>query len=248
VEAAETRNPVEDAVEFARRRLGFEPDALQCEVLRSTTKRGILNCTRQWGKTTVSVAKVIHRVFSVPNSLVLVASPGERQSGEWLRKASQMLARLDIEKRGDGYNNISLLLPNGSRIVGLPEAEAKVRGFSRPSMVLIDEAARVSEDMYVALRPMLSTGEGELWMMSTPWGKQGFFYETWEHGGDQWLRIRVPATECPRISKEFLEEQRSAMGMDAFRQEHMCEFVGGGAGAFDRDLIEAALDDELEPV
>src|ERR1017187_21635 len=178
VEAAETRSPEEDAVEFARRRLGFEPDALQCAVLRSTAKRGILNCTRQWGKTTVSVAKVIHRVFTVPNSLVLVASPGERQSGEWLRKASQMLARLDVEKRGDGYNNISLLLPNGSRIVGLPEAKAKVRGFSRPSMVLIDEAARVSEDMYVALRPMLSTGEGELWMMSTPWGKRGFFYET----------------------------------------------------------------------
>jgi hypothetical protein len=246
-----TENPgcaEDDVVDFARRRLGLVADEKQCAVLRSRTKRGILNCTRQWGKTTVSVAKVIHRVFTMPKTLVVVASPGGRQSGEWIRKAEEMLARLEIPKRGDGYNKISLLLPNGSRIVGLPEAEAKIRGFSAPSMVVIDEAARVSDEMYRALRPMLAVGRGDLWMMSTPWGKQGFFHETWEHGGEEWLRVRVPATECERIPKEFLEEQRSAMGMDSFRQEHMCEFVGSGMGAFDRDLIDAALDDDVEPI
>jgi hypothetical protein len=238
----------EDAVDFAKHRLGLDADEQQRAVLRSKTKRGILNCTRQWGKTTVSAAKAVHRVFTVPKSLVVVASPGARQSGEWMRKAAEMLARLDIPKRGDGYNKISLLLPNGSRIVGLPEAEAKIRGFSALSMLVIDEAARVSDEMYRALRPMLSVGNGDLWMMSTPFGKQGFFYETWEHGGAEWLRIRVPATECERISKEFLEEQRSVMGMDWFQQEHMCEFIGSGCGVFDRDLIEAALDDDVEPI
>src|SRR5665213_2062864 len=223
VVTASPRCEEEGVVEFARRRLGFEADEWQSAVLRSTAKRGILNCTRQWGKTTVSVAKVIHRVFTVPKSLVVVASPGGRQSGEWMRKAGEMLARLDIRKRGDGYNKISLLLPNGSRIVGLPEVEAKIRGFSALSMLVIDEAARVSDEMYRALRPMLAVGNGDLWLMSTPWGKRGFFYETWEHGGDQWLRVRVPGTECERISKGFLEEQRSVMGLDSFRQEHMCE-------------------------
>jgi hypothetical protein len=132
--------------------------------------------------------------------------------------------------------------------VGLPEAEDKIRGFSAPSMLVIDEAARVSDEMYRALRPMLSVGDGDLWMMSTPWGKRGFFYDTWEHGGDAWLRVMVQATDCPRISKEFLEEQRSVMGSESFRQEHLCEFVGGGMGAFERDLVEAALDDDVEPV
>jgi hypothetical protein len=246
-EAEDPETDPKDAVEFARRRLGLEADALQCEVLRSTAKRGILNCTRQWGKTTVAAAKVVHRCFTEPKSTVIVASPGARQSGEWMLKAAGMLARLGIEKRGDGYNKISLLLPNGSRIVGLPETEAKVRGFSALSMLVIDEASRVHDEMYVALRPMLAVSNGDLWMMSTPWGKRGFFYDTWEHGGSDWLRVRVPATECPRISKEFLEEQRRVMGQEAFRQEHMCEFVGSGMGAFDRDLVEAALDDELAP-
>jgi hypothetical protein len=44
---------VPDAVEFARTQLGFEPDEKQEVVLRSDAKRGILNCTRQWGKSTV---------------------------------------------------------------------------------------------------------------------------------------------------------------------------------------------------
>src|SRR5580693_9709274 len=103
----------EDIVEFARRRLGLEADEWQRVVLRSTAKRGILNCARQWGKTTVSAAKAVHRVFTVPRSLVIVASPGGRQSGEWMRKAKDMLERLDIPGRSDGYNRISLALPNG---------------------------------------------------------------------------------------------------------------------------------------
>ena len=46
-----------DAVTFARTRLGFLPDAQQMEVLQSDAKRGILNCSRQWGKSTVAAAK-----------------------------------------------------------------------------------------------------------------------------------------------------------------------------------------------
>ena len=90
--------------------------------------------------------------------------------------------RLGIAPRGDGDNEISLLFPNGSRIVGLPGTESTVRGFSAVSLMLIDEAARVSES-YMAVRPMLAVGDGDLWLMSTPFGKRGFFWEAWEKGG-----------------------------------------------------------------
>jgi hypothetical protein len=39
---------------------------------------------------------------------------------------------------------------------------------------------------------------GDLWLMSTPNGKRGFFWDEWDHGGEEWERISVPATECPR--------------------------------------------------
>jgi Terminase large subunit, T4likevirus-type, N-terminal len=233
-----------DPVEFARKRLRFEPDERQIEVLRSDAKRGILNCTRQWGKSTIAAAKAVHRAYTREKSLVLVASPTDRQSAEFIRKAREMVGKLGIRPRGDGDNQTSLLFPNGSRIVGLPGMEGTVRGFSAVSLLLIDEAARVDDAMYKALRPMLAVGQGDLWLMSTPYGKRGFFYECWEHEPrDEWFRVTVPATECARISGEFLEEERRAIGPQWFAQEYMAEFVDNGTAVFGRDLVEAAVDD-----
>ena len=236
-----------NAVEFATARLRFFPDERQSEVLLSEAKRGILNCTRQWGKSTTAAVKAVHRAYTRPGCLVLIASPTERQSAEFLRKASVFVSRIGIRPRGDGDNNASLLLPNNSRIVALPGTEATIRGFSAVSLLLIDEAARVEDSLYKALRPMLAVGDGDLWLMSTPWGKRGFFYEVWQHGGSEWMRIGVPATECPRISKQYLEEERAELGL-WFRQEYMCEFVDNDASVFDRGLIEAALDGSIEPL
>jgi hypothetical protein len=234
-----------DAATFARARLGFVGDAKQLEVLQSQAKRGILNCSRQWGKSTVTAAKAVHRAYTRPGCLVLVASPSERQSAEFLRKASGLVRRLKIQPRGDGDNAMSLLLPNGSRIVGLPGTEATVRGFSAVSLILIDEAARVQDDMYSALRPMLAVGDGDLWMMSTPSGQRGFFYEAWQDGGEEWFRVSVKATECERITAAFLEAERRTMDAPCFAQEYMCEFTVDGMEYFDRRLVEEALDESV---
>jgi hypothetical protein len=237
-----------DPVEFARTRLGFTPDEKQALVLRSGAKRGILNCSRQWGKSTVAAAMAVHRAFMQSESLVLVSSPTERQSAEFLRKAAGMVRRLKIRVRGDGDNAISLMFPNGSRIVGLPGTEATVRGFSKPSLILIDEASRVDDELYKTLRPMLAVGDGDLWLMSTPRGRQGFFYDCWEHGGEEWMRVTVPATECTRIPATFLEEERAAMGPVWFEQEYLCAFIDNGSEMFGRDLVESAMDDSVEPL
>jgi hypothetical protein len=243
--AQQTPNVEMDAAEFARVRLGFFPDEKQMEVLRSPAKRAILNCSRQWGKSTVTAAKAVHRAYSRAGALVLVASPSERQSAEFLRKASGLMRRLGVRPRGDGDNAISLAFSNGSRIIGLPGKEATVRGFSAASMILIDEAARVPDEMYEALRPMLAVGDGDLWLMSTPCGQRGFFYETWtgaSGNAEEWMRISVKATECPRISSSFLNGERGAMTQGKFSQEYLCEFHGDGTEYFDRELIEAAVD------
>jgi len=246
-ERRRARPAVPDAVGFARTKLGIEPDEKQAEVLLSDAKRGILNCTRQWGKSTIAAAKAVHRAFTRPKSLVLVASPSYRQSGEFVRKAAEMVSILDIPVRGDGDNDVSLAFPNGSRIVGLPGVEGTVRGFSAVSMLLIDEASRVEDGMYRALKPMLAVGDGDLWLLSTPFRKRGFFYSNWEHGGPDWHRVRVPATECPRIPREFLEEDRRQQKGD-FAMEYLCEFMEDGLSVFSRDLVEKALDGSVLPL
>lgn len=235
-----------DACTFAVQRLRFTPDEKQKCVLDSVSPRGILNCSRQWGKSTVTAVKAVHRAYTRPGSLTLVASPSDRQSAEFLRKAADFVRMLDIKPRGDGDNKVSLMFPNGSRIVGLPGNEGTVRGFSAVSLLIIDEAARVTDAMYKALRPMLAVGRGDLWMMSTPFGKRGFFYETWAHGGDQWARVEAPGTECDRIPTEFLEEEKEVLGSLWFEQEYLCRFVDNGTGWFEREVVEGALVDGWE--
>ena len=70
-----------DAVRFARERLAFHPDARQTEVLGRRLRRALLNCTRQWGKSTITAAKAVHRTYFEPESLTVVLTPSARQSG-----------------------------------------------------------------------------------------------------------------------------------------------------------------------
>lgn len=229
--------------------LGFEPDAVQRDLLERGGHRLILNCTRQWGKSTVTAAKAVQTAYyGKKGSLTLVISPSARQSAEFVRKASGFVRRLGIRPRGDGDNAISLEFPNGSRIVGLPGMEGTVRGFSAVTLLIIDEASRVTDEQYHAVTPMLAVGDGDLWLMSTPRGKRGFFYEVWAKGGPEWRKVSVPATGCDRISEEFLRGERESMGELCFRQEYMCEFMDLENSLFDRDVLMNAINPAIRPL
>ena len=137
-----------DIVAFARDRLGFHADPHQARALDPFIRRGLLNCCRQWGKSTTISIRAVHQALYWPGSLTVVLAPAARQSAEFVRKAAHFLRALDTVARGDGSNEISLALPNGSRIVGLPGKDATIRGYSSVALLLIDEASRVPDSLY----------------------------------------------------------------------------------------------------
>ena len=253
--------PVPTPVDFALS-LGFTPNPHQAEVLNAIVPRGILNCSRQWGKSTVTATKAVHRAYHHPGSLVLVVAPSGRQSATFVEKASQFLHKLNIKPRGDGHNDISLKFPNGSRIIGIPAVDATIRGYSGVSLLIIDEASRVDDKIYHTVRPMLAATEltnshpgfpvtPELWLISTPFGCRGFFYEEFRRydSNPPWTRFTFPASQCPHISPAFLEEERATMPGPEFRQEYECEFVREGNNSFFRyQDLEFALTDKFHPI
>src|SRR5262249_35405786 len=81
-------------------------------------------------------------------------------------------------------------------------------GYSYVSLGVIDEASRVPDDLYRAVRPMLAVSNGRLIYPSTPYGKRGFFHDAWARGGDDRARIAVPADRIPRISAASLAQER----------------------------------------
>jgi hypothetical protein len=235
-----------DRVSFASA-LGLEPDGWQEELLCSTSDRVLLNCSRQSGKSTISGIIALHRALYHPGSLVLCLAPALRQSQELFGKVLGFYRDLGRPVSPQGERKLSLELENGSRIVTLPGSEKTIRGFSGTSLLVLDEAARVEDELYFAVRPMLAVSGGALMMLSTPYGKRGVFYEEWT-AGHGWERYEVPANQCPRISEEFLEEERAVLPSWVYRQEYECSFEETEDQVFTTEMVERALTSEVTPL
>jgi hypothetical protein len=234
-----------DPAEFARE-VGFTPDRWQTTVLRSHAQRILLNCSRQAGKSTVTAALAVHTALYEPDALVLLLSPSLRQSQELFKKALGIYRALDVPIPSQVESTLKLELENGSRIVSLPGSQQTVRGFSGVRLLAIDEAARVPEELYLSVRPMLAVSRGRLLALSTPFGTRGWWYEAWR-SAEPWERFEVPARECPRIPEEFLAEEQRTMGEWWFAQEYECRFLDAETQPFRREDVDRAFEEEVEP-
>jgi hypothetical protein len=227
--------------------LGLVPDEWQVQVLRSTSRRLLLNCARQTGKSTTTAVLALHHALYAPGSLTLMVSPGLRQSSELFKKSLAFYRRLGRPILAEAETRLSLELTNGSRIISLPGSADTSRGYTA-DLVLADEASRIGDEMLASIRPMLATTNGRLIAMSTPFGQRGWWWQAWEHGGPGWERYEVPAITCPRISPEFLADERKDLGELFYRSEYLCEFVDTEEMVFSSESVRAALDDSLTPL
>lgn len=228
-------------------RSGLRPDLWQEQVMRSDSPRQILCCSRQSGKSSVAACLALWTSLYQENSLILLLSPSLRQSSELFRKVRDSYAAISASVPIKQESALRLELVNGSRIVSLPGKEETIRGFSGVSLLIVDEASRVQDSLYYSIRPMLAVSNGKLIVMSTPYGKRGFFFKEWSEG-ENWQRTKITATDCPRISESFLAEERQALGDWWYRQEYHCEFVETDDQLFSFETVNRALSDEIEPL
>ena len=226
---AEALDPV-----LLARRLGWEPDEWQAASLRSQAPRAALVCCRQAGKSQVAATKAVHVAAYEPGSLVLLVSIAQRQADELFKRVQQMWRAMGRPVPDVADNRRSLELENGSRIVSLPGDEGTVRGYAAVRLIVIDEAARVDDDVLHAFSPMLAVSRGgQLLAISTPWGRRGWFYEVATQPDLRWEITSVAAPDCPRISADFLAAERASMTDLAYRSDYLVEFVEGAGALFD---------------
>jgi hypothetical protein len=231
-------------------RAGILPDAWQSDLLRSDARQMILNCSRQSGKSTISAVLAVHEAVYTPGSLTLLLAPSLRQSTELFRKVKDIFVALQSPYTPQivEESNLRLELDNGSRIVSLPGSEQTVRGFSSVGLLVVDEAAVCDDALFYSIRPMLAISAGRVILLSTPRGRRGFFYDVWTNGAGDWHRTRITAQECPRISREWLENERLTMPDFWFRQELECEFTETLDSFFNYDDIERAVSSDVKPL
>ncbi len=226
---------------------GKVPDEWQARILRRRPPRLILNCSRQSGKSAVVSAMAVDEVMRNPEALVLAVCPSERQSKMLIDSTRDIYEATGSKLRESAQSTTHLEFPNGAHMWALPSKEANVRGFSAVTLLIIDEASRVPDDLYNAVRPMLAVSRGRLALLSTPFGKRGFFHREWTEG-EGWEKVRITARECPRISAEDLAQEKRTLPDSWFRQEYMCEFADTDGAVFAYDDVQRAFTTDVQPL
>lgn len=236
-----------DPVTWAREVLGFHPDPWQADLLRSRSRKIILNCSRQSGKSTTCAALALHESIYRSPSFCLICAPSLDQSAELMLKFDQF--RSAVELPSDYLSRdtkLAVRFANGNRVVARPGSEKSARSFSAVTLLLEDEASRVLDDLYNAVRPMLAVSSGRHVVMSTPFGKRGHFFKIWSEELDLWESYEIPAEMCPRISPEFLAEEKRTNPW--FEQEYHCHFMETVGQVFSDATIAKMFDTDEKPL
>jgi hypothetical protein len=230
---------------WSRRELKLPLDPWQAHMIDAPGASRVIALThRQAGKTTGAAVGVAHTmVWRREGSTSLVLAPTLRQSSELIRNLRGRL--LGAGQKLSVDNTFSIELINGSRALAVPGADdASIRGLSIDGDLVVDEAARVSDALYEAARPMLirHAETARLILLSTAWARQGFFYRIWTEGDPRdWFKIEARVNECWHISSADLDRERRSMPPPVCAREYENAFDSLEARFFDAEAIAAAF-------
>jgi hypothetical protein len=123
-----------------------------------------------------------------------------------------------------------LSLPGG------PSGGATIRGLSKVSLLVFNEAAYVDESLYEAAAPFLATTRGaKMILISTPFGQNGYLWRAWN--SEFFAKSHVTAEQCPLIPKDFLEKEKASHDTLSFEKEYHAIFLSAQDAYFPTELI-----------
>ena len=232
---------IKDPVDYVKKVLGVTPFPYQVKLLEDPSKRIVACMGRQSGKTTTIAMKAIYFADANPNATVLITSPSLRQSMIMFdRIAFLVYSAPHLRNKIVRATRTLIHFDNGSRIIALPCSENLLRGYSA-NMCICDEASFMPEEVITqVIFPMLSTTDGYAVFLSTPWGKDHFFYRAFVN--PTYSVHKVKSSECPLIKPEFLDEMRQNMTHEAYLMEYEAEFVEALNSFFSQALIRDCVE------
>jgi len=213
-------------------------DPWQEEVMR--TKGNIcLRSGRQVGKSTVIGKKAGEYASKNLNKLIMVISKTERQAGLLFSKILFNIDRKDIAKgRGIGLNPTKhkIILKNGSTIHSLPCGDTGygIMGFTI-DLLIADEAAFIPEEVWNSIIPALAITRGEVWLLSTPFVKEGYYYKCFSDSS--FTAFHTSSEDCPRKDQAFLDRQKAKLTRAQYAQMYLGQFVDELRQFFSDELI-----------
>jgi hypothetical protein len=196
---------------------------------------------RQHGKDMLTGLYGLWRSVVTPSAIVVCVSPSQRQSDLWMDKLKAFsMSRRELRERVTDLSQSEIAFSNGSRVYSLPsgsQGSATIRGFSRVSVVVANEAAWISDETFQAVSPFLAvTGKAaKLILASTPFGQRGFLWRSFN--SDVFARHHVTEILNPLIEPSVVEKDRQSMDSMSFSAEWNAVFISGQSSYFSSELL-----------
>ena len=217
-------------------------DPWQEEVLK--TKGNIVLCSgRQVGKSTIISMKAGEYAVKHPRKTILIIASVERQALLLFEKVLGYIHdthRQMIKKGKDKPTKHTLRLKNGSIIHCLPTGISGygIRGYTIDQLYA-DEAHFIPEEVWSAVTPMLATTGGDIILLSTPHGREGYFYRCFQD--KSFTSFHISSEDCGRIPKDFLEKEKERMSKRQYMQEYLGIFIDELSQYFPDKIIAACM-------
>jgi len=258
-------------IALAKRLFRWQPHASQREWLLDDHQVKVAACGRRWGKTESAAVDVATYAVAFRGSIQMIVAPTYDQSrliSDTVERllSSNSLTRRHLRVTKTPYPDIRY---RESRITARTADDdgRNLRG-QCADRVIVDEAAFVRDTVVAeVIGPMLADRNGQLVMISTPFGKNHFYRAFIEGqkgstespcstvprgvlGGAASARtrsFRFPSWANPYISREYIDFQRTVLTERQFKVEYEAQFVDDQSAVFPWEHIEAALEEQSKP-
>lgn len=213
-------------------------DTWQNEVL--TTPGNLhIRAGRQVGKSTIVSVKASKYAIDNAKKTIMVIAFTERQASLLFEKILAYMTQNHpkmLKKGKDRPTKHMLQLTNGTKILCLPTGMSGfgIMGYTI-DLLIADEAAFIPDQVYRSVIPSLAVSRGTIWLLSTPCGSQGYFYEASKD--ENFTHFHMSSEECPRKDSKFLESEKRKLTRAEYAQWYLGEFVT----AFNRVFSDAII-------
>ena len=233
----------------------FTAFSYQDIILNDESKTIAVCIARQSGKSTMAAIKALHAAYFNDNYVIVIISGTKPQSMELIKRMRELMhsAKFDwsvlAPSKKESRTEIVIKNKNNktfSRIICVPATDG-ARGYTA-NLVIIDEAAFIENGNYIfnsVARPMVRFTKGQIILLSTPNGKRGFFWNSFN--SKYWSTYQFDWRVCPVNTEEEMQQLKEgpdAMTTMQFNSEYEAKFVSSQNAYFTHKDIQNAISED----
>lgn len=226
--------------------VGFHPYAHQRAVIdaigksKCSYKTVVVKSSRQKGKSFMIANILLYFALNWNKTKNICVSPTLKQAKNIYKTIMDAIEKTGIVKNSNA-TDLEITFINRSIIRFLSaEMGESLRGYTVTGILCIDECCYISDEVFNTIKPWVDYNKSPILMVSTPYVKQGFFWQYYNYGLEGVNKVITVDWCDPKFKKEMdkilpperLEEYRKTMPANKFKSEYLGEWLDDDGTVF----------------